>query len=137
MISLKLHSNFIEITLRHGCSPVNLVHTFRTTFPNNASGRGFFWKYKKTHFESRLIDNIVSKLVCKYTTNTDAHRCSAKYCYGKCSKIYRKTLAMEFSFIRVASVFLSISRTFTELCCRTQKRIWCQTSMMDPSCENS
>ena len=24
--SKKLFSNFIEITLRHGCSPVNLVH---------------------------------------------------------------------------------------------------------------
>ena len=23
-------SNFIEITLRHGCSPVNLLHIFRT-----------------------------------------------------------------------------------------------------------
>ena len=92
MISLKLHSNFIEITLRHGCSPVNLVHTFRTIFPKNTSGRGFFWKCKKTHFESRLIDDIVSKLVCKYTTNTDAHTCSAKYCYEKCSKFTEKHL---------------------------------------------
>ena len=32
-------SNFIEITLRHGCSPVNLLHIFRTPFPNNTSGR--------------------------------------------------------------------------------------------------
>ena len=29
----------IEITLRHGCSPVNLLHIFRTTFLNNTSGR--------------------------------------------------------------------------------------------------
>ena len=27
-----LQSNFIEITLRHGCSPVNLLHIFRTPF---------------------------------------------------------------------------------------------------------
>ena len=27
-----LHSNFIEIALRHGCSPVNLLHNFRTPF---------------------------------------------------------------------------------------------------------
>ena len=25
-ISIKLQTNFIEITLRHGCSPVNLLH---------------------------------------------------------------------------------------------------------------
>ena len=35
--SIKLQSSFIEITLRHGCSPVNLVHIFRTPFPKNAS----------------------------------------------------------------------------------------------------
>ena len=27
--------NFIETTLRHGCSPVNLVHSFRTPFYKN------------------------------------------------------------------------------------------------------
>ena len=31
-ISRKLQSNFIEITLRHGCSPVNLLHIFKTLF---------------------------------------------------------------------------------------------------------
>ena len=30
--------NFIEITLRHGCSPVNLLHIFRTLFPKANSG---------------------------------------------------------------------------------------------------
>ena len=30
-------SNFIEIALRHGCSPVNLLHIFRTCFPRNTS----------------------------------------------------------------------------------------------------
>ena len=39
VISIKLQSNFIEITLRHGCSPVNLLHIFRTPFPKNNSGR--------------------------------------------------------------------------------------------------
>ena len=37
-ISTKLQSNFIEIVLRHGCSPVNLPHIFRTTFSKNTSG---------------------------------------------------------------------------------------------------
>ena len=31
MISIKLFCNFIEIALRLGCSPVNLLHIFRTT----------------------------------------------------------------------------------------------------------
>ena len=30
-------SNFIEVTLRHGCSPVNLLHIFRTFFLKNTS----------------------------------------------------------------------------------------------------
>ena len=31
-------TNFIEITLRHGCSPVNLLHIFRTLFYKNTFG---------------------------------------------------------------------------------------------------
>ena len=37
-ISIKLLCNFIEITLRHGCSPVNLLHIFRAPFLRNTSG---------------------------------------------------------------------------------------------------
>ena len=36
-ILIKLQSNFIEITLRHGCSPVNLLHILGTPFPKNTS----------------------------------------------------------------------------------------------------
>ena len=32
-------ANFIEITLQHGCSPVNLLQIVRTPFYKNASGR--------------------------------------------------------------------------------------------------
>ena len=38
-ISIKLPCNFIEVALRHGCSPVNLLHIFRSPFPKNTSGR--------------------------------------------------------------------------------------------------
>ena len=38
-ISINLQSNFIEITLWNGCSPVNLLHVLRTPFPKNTSGR--------------------------------------------------------------------------------------------------
>ena len=36
--SSPLLCNFIEIALLHGCSPVNLLHIFRTPFPKNISG---------------------------------------------------------------------------------------------------
>ena len=36
-ILIKLQSNFIEITLQHGCPPVNLLHVFRTPFLKNTS----------------------------------------------------------------------------------------------------
>ena len=38
-ISIKFQSNFIETTLGHECSPVNLLHIFSTPFPKNNSGR--------------------------------------------------------------------------------------------------
>ena len=39
VISIKLQSNFIEITLRHECSPVNLLHIFIKPFTKNTSER--------------------------------------------------------------------------------------------------
>ena len=36
--SIKLLYNFIEIALRHGCSPVSLLHIFRKPFPRGTSG---------------------------------------------------------------------------------------------------
>ena len=33
-----IESNFIEIALRHGCFPVNLLHIFKTPFLKNTSG---------------------------------------------------------------------------------------------------
>ena len=38
VILIKLLWNFIEITLRHECSPVKLLHICRTPFPMNISG---------------------------------------------------------------------------------------------------
>ena len=35
VISIKFQSNFSEITLRQGCSPVNLLHIFRRSFYKN------------------------------------------------------------------------------------------------------
>ena len=38
VITIKLLCNFVEIALRHACSPVYLLHIFRTPFPKNTSG---------------------------------------------------------------------------------------------------
>ena len=38
VVSMKLLCNFVEITLRYGCSPVNLLHIFITPFSKNNSG---------------------------------------------------------------------------------------------------
>ena len=38
-VQLRLLCNFIEITLWHEYSPVNLQHIFRTPFPRNTFGR--------------------------------------------------------------------------------------------------
>ena len=43
VISIKLLCNLIEIILWHGCSPVNLLHFFRTPFSKNTI-RGLFLK---------------------------------------------------------------------------------------------
>ena len=37
VISIQLQSNFIEITPRHGCSTVNLLHILGTPFSQNTS----------------------------------------------------------------------------------------------------
>ena len=42
-ISIKLQSNFVEITLWHVCSPVHLLHIFRTPFRKTPM-EGCFWK---------------------------------------------------------------------------------------------
>ena len=38
VISIKLQSNFMEIVLHERCSLVNLLHIFRTPFPQNNCG---------------------------------------------------------------------------------------------------
>ena len=38
VILINLQRNFIEITLRRGCSTVNLMHIFIIPFPKNTSG---------------------------------------------------------------------------------------------------
>ena len=63
VISIMLQSNFIEIILRHGCSPVNLLYIFRAPFPKNTSGR--LHLNKNVSQNSRLVmKNIVVTKTC-------------------------------------------------------------------------
>ena len=48
VISIKLLCNFIEITYQHGCSPVHLLHIFRTPYTRNTSGWLLLMKFVKT-----------------------------------------------------------------------------------------
>ena len=45
VISIKLLCNFFNITLRHGCSPVNLLCVFRVPFSKKASGGLFLFLF--------------------------------------------------------------------------------------------
>ena len=66
VISIKLQSNFNEIALRHGCSPVNLQHISRTPFPRNTSGwllldgpGGTCWNYRNKPIALLILVEIV------------------------------------------------------------------------------
>ena len=47
-LSIKLLCNLIEITLRHECFPVNLLHNFRTPFKRTPR-EGCFWIRRKRY----------------------------------------------------------------------------------------
>ena len=61
-ISIKLQSNFIENTLRHGCSPVNLPHIFRKHLLKNTFGRLLLQYYTFTGDEISTIQIIPDQL---------------------------------------------------------------------------
>ena len=60
VISIKLLCNFIEITLRHACSPVSLLHIFRIPFLKNTSGRLLVNIIRKTLVKVSLTLNQVA-----------------------------------------------------------------------------
>ena len=56
---LKIH--FQRIFLRHGCSPLNLLHIFRTAFRKNIM-EGCFWQYNQ-HLPIRIQQEIQEREV--------------------------------------------------------------------------
>ena len=71
--------NFIEITLRHRCSPVNLLHIFRTPFPKYTSG----WLFLLSLLQIRFFSHNVYR----------KSRLSSK---NHCFNIYRNLLSLPF-----------------------------------------
>ena len=66
VISIKLQSNFIEIKIRHGCSPVNLLHIFKTPIPKKLMLMQAFVKGKdslKFEFDILGIKKSVKLLI--------------------------------------------------------------------------
>ena len=55
-------SNFSEITLRHGCSPVNFLRILRTPFPKNTSG-GLLMKISPVSKSSMSLPPDAASLV--------------------------------------------------------------------------
>ena len=84
VISINLISNFIEITLRYGCCPVNLLHIFRTPFLKNTSGRLLpyhvnttFWDF--IIFLTKVIYSSVWHLWFKFSLLFKLHFTCFKY----------------------------------------------------------
>ena len=81
MLKRDFNSNFIKITLRYGCSPVNLLHIFRTPFTKNTTGLLPLEKIKK---------NAMCSLFGHH--DHDHRRTRENFLEGARDKIARKTL---------------------------------------------
>ena len=81
------HSNFIEITLRHGCSPVNFLHIFIGV----SSFSTFSIQYKKQKESCQPFLLIKKKsLVCKLLGAGGHGSPWPNQCRGPCNKLRRK-----------------------------------------------
>ena len=84
VISIKLQSNFIEITVQHGCSPVNLLPIFRTPFLKNAFGELLLMKWVMKNYALLCLNqnsNVqrISNVQCAMCRSSH-QRCSLKKC---------------------------------------------------------
>ena len=66
VISIKLQSSFMETTLRHGCSPVNLLYIFRTPFPKNTPGLLLLYKLSLISHKLKIYSGKPDT-PCKFT----------------------------------------------------------------------
>ena len=74
IISIKFLCNFIEMALHHGCSPVNLLHIFSTSFRKNNSGRLLLEFYTLLTNLRQISHHMeISKLIYKSNQLTGFH----------------------------------------------------------------
>ena len=61
VISIKMLCNFIEMTLWHVCSPINLLHIFRTPFFRNTNGWLLLYFVKLVSIKTLLRTHEIQK----------------------------------------------------------------------------
>ena len=70
LISIKMLCNFVEITLQHGCSPVNLLHICKTPVPKNTPGQLLLNIINQKRGIIVLRPNNAFSLFCSLLTNS-------------------------------------------------------------------
>ena len=66
--------SFIEIALRHGCPPANLLHIFRTTFTKNTSG----WLPVNFHWLQNSFSCPTAAHLCRWSISRNSNRKAIK-----------------------------------------------------------
>ena len=66
VVSIKLLCDFIEITLRRGCSSVNLLHIFRAPFTKNTSGWLLLYLSRRHFLFHKVIQGLLSSYLQTY-----------------------------------------------------------------------
>ena len=117
VISIKLLCNFIKITFRHECSPITLLHIFRTPFHENTFGwlflkRGIIPFYvsqafllfpsttnlaSSSHWEKKLVFPDFSKICQSCAKVWNCYGCNEKFpimkvVYLQLFKVYRVSM---------------------------------------------
>ena len=67
-------THFIEITPRHGCSPVNLLHVFRTPFPRDTSEK-LLLKSAKTFDNNYRPVKVHYQILLRYMKDSCLNKC--------------------------------------------------------------
>ena len=104
VISVKLLCDFIEITFLYGCSPIKLLHIFRTSFPENTSGGLLLLLFRWSSHRRCSVKEGVLKNFAKFTGK---HLCQRIF-FNKIAAL-KKTLAQVFycEFCKICNNTLS------------------------------
>ena len=104
----KVASNFVGLTLRHGCSPVNLLHLFRTPFLKNTSGQ-LLLNVVSRNINSDILKQSSSIYTLYYINfSSDKAKKSFRSSHRKFRKIHRKTPVPDLFFNKVAVLGLQL-----------------------------